>query len=205
PRSNRPKTVAEPIIVQPPTAPWQNPFTDVPGNSWYYDAIQYVHSKGLFTGMGQDTFSPNFTMTRAMLVTVLHRLAGTPNANGDMFDDVMAGQWYSDSVTWAAESGIVSGYSSGLFGSNDPITREQMVTILYRYAKEMGYNITASADLAGFTDAGQTSSWSQDAVRWAVAAGLISGKGNGILDPKGKATRAEVALIFMRFNNNITQ
>ena len=175
-------------------------FTDVLEGAWYYDAVKYVKEKGLFNGTSATTFSPNRTMTRAMLVTVLHRLDGTAaNASGVSFSDVPAGQYYTNAVAWAASNGIVSGYSKTVFGPDNSITREQLAAILYRYAKSKGYDMSKTADLSVYTDAGTVSGFASDAMSWAVGNGLINGTSATTLSPKGTATRAQVATILMRF------
>ena len=175
-------------------------FTDVLEGAWYYDAVKYVKEKGLFNGTSATTFSPNRTMTRAMLVTVLHRLDGTAaNASGVSFSDVPAGQYYTNAVAWAASNGIVSGYSKTVFGPDNSITREQLAAVLYRYTKSKGYDMSKTADLSVYTDAGTVSGFASDAMSWAVGNGLINGTSATILSPKGTATRAQVATILMRF------
>ena len=144
-------------------------------------------------------------MTRAMLVTVLWRYAGRPEAGKNPFTDVPAGQWYTEAVTWAAENGVVSGVGNGRFAPNGNITREQMASILFRYAKLTGLDTSKRGELAGFPDEGQVSSWAREALSWAVGEGIISGTAEGgrtILKPQGTATRAQVASILMRFIRN---
>ena len=179
---------------------WVNPFADVKASDWFYEAVKYAVQEELFAGTSATAFSPNTPMTRAMLVTVLHRLDGKPSASGTgNFSDVAGGQWYTDAVIWANTSDIVSGYGNGKFGTNDAITREQMAAILYRYAEHKGYGVAKTAELAKFTDAVSVSSWASDAMKWAVANGLISGMTDTTLAPAGTATRAQVASILMRF------
>ena len=173
-------------------------FTDISGH-WAQDAIRYVVDRGLMNGVSDTTFSPNSTLTRSMLVTILHRLEGTPAASGNSFADVASDTWYTDAVSWAAANGIVTGYSDTQFAPDDSITREQLAAILYRYAAYKGMDTSATADLTNFPDNGSVSTWAGDSVKWAVSFGLISGKDDGRLDPLGTATRAEVATILMRF------
>ena len=137
-----------------------------------------------------------------MFATVLYRIAGEPAVTGENpFTDVEADAWYTDAVVWAAGEGIISGYGDGRFGTNDPVTREQMAAILYRYIQTQGQGFTGSwMFLLDFTDADQVSPWADEAMHWMVMKGIISGKGNGILDPKGTATRAEVAQIVMNYD-----
>ena len=179
------------------------PFGDVAQNAWYYDAVQYVYENGLMDGTGGGAFSPAATTTRGMVVTILYRLAGQPtSASTSAFSDVAVGQWYSDAVSWASANGIVSGYGDGTFGPNDTVTREQLAAILYRFAQTQSEDVTQTGALSSFTDGGDTAQWAQSAMSWAVGNGLISGKGNGVLDPQGTATRAEVAAILARFCQN---
>lgn len=162
-------------------------FTD--SNTWASDAIDFVTSRELFNGTSEDTFSPEENMSRAMLATVLWRLEGKESGDGMDFADVDAGKWYSDAISWASEKGIINGYGD-TFGTNDPLTREQMITILYRLVGEPDISTSVSG----------TSAWAADAMAWAVETGLIQGDGNG-LNAQGTATRAEVATILMRFMN----
>lgn len=180
-------------------------FSDVSANAWYTSAVQYAVEHGLMAGVGNNRFGPEEPMTRAMLVTVLWRYAGRPEAGKNPFTDVPAGQWYTEAVTWAAENGVVSGVGNGRFAPNGNITREQMASILFRYAKLTGLDISKRGELAGFPDEGQVSSWAREALSWAVGEGIISGTAEGgrtILKPQGNATRAQVASILMRFIRN---
>ena len=175
-------------------------FTDFDPNAWYHESVDYAVANGLMKGMSPTTFEPNTATTRAMIVTMLWRLEGEPVVNAaNPFDDVADGVWYTDAIIWAAENGIVEGYGNGKFGPNDDITREQLATIMYRYAKYKGYDVSASADLSGYTDVDKIGSWALDAMKWANAEGLIKGRTETTLVPQGKATRAETAAIFMRF------
>lgn len=180
------------------------PFVDVPFGSWYEDAVWYVYENGLMAGTSDTTFAPDITTSRGMIVTILYRLEGTPAVSGiSGFTDVADGQYYTDAVAWAAANNIVGGYGNGLFGPNDTITREQMAAILYRYAQYKGYDVTASADLSGYSDAAQVSSYALAALQWANAEGLVNGTSDTTLTPGGSATRAQVAVILMRFCENI--
>lgn len=179
------------------------PFTDVNTTDWFYDAVQYAYEKGMMSGTSTTTFSPGSTTTRGMIVTILHRMEGTPAANGTDFTDVSAGQWYSNAVSWASANGIVSGYGNGLFGPSDPITREQMAAILNRYSTYKGYDAGTVGSITGFSDASQVSAYAVEPMGWAIGNGLISGVGNNTLAPKGNATRAQVATILKRFCENI--
>ena len=169
-------------------------------DAWYAQAVAYVYRQGLMSGTAQDRFSPDLTTNRAMLVTILYRLAGSPAVDGgSAFTDVSGGDWFASGVAWASANGIVTGYGDGRFGPNDPITREQMAAILYRYAGFAGQSTAGRADLSGYTDAGQVSPYAAEAMGWAVDRGLITGVSAGTLAPGGSATRAQVATILMRF------
>lgn len=168
------------------------------GGHWSSDAMAFVTSRALFEGNDNGRFLPNDTMTRAMLVTVLHRLEDIPASAGVRFDDVAVGQWYTAAVSWAAENQIVEGYN-GSFTPNNSVTREQIAAILYRYAKVIGVDTPERGSFAGFPDSDRTSGWAREAMSWAVGAGLFSGDDRGRLNPGGNATRAEVATLLMRF------
>ena len=173
------------------------PFTDVGADDWFRDDVQYVYDKGLMTGMTADRFAPNEGMTRAMLVTVLWRQAGSPVVNYAMdFSDVAEGAWYAEAVRWAAAEGVVGGYGDGRFGPNDPITREQLATILFRHL--VGDGPVELADwLRPYADADQISGYAAPAMQWAVGHGVLKGDGDQ-LDPQGTATRAQVAAMLHR-------
>lgn len=175
---------------------WNNPFVDVLIGDWYYNAVRFVSENGLMNGVGNGYFSPNMNLSRAMFAQILYNKAGQPSAVGSSaFNDVPIGAWYTDAVTWAATNDIVGGYGDGTFGPDDPITREQLAVMLWRYAgKPVPPNL-----LLNFTDADRVSDYALDALCWAVDQGIINGKGNGILDPKGVATRAEAAQILKNY------
>ena len=184
-------------------------FTDMPAaGNWAHAGIDFALKQGLFNGMSATTFEPDGSMTRAMLVTVLWRLDGSRAPAGrNTFTDVPGGQWYTDAVTWAAENGVVNGVGSGKFEPDGRVTREQIATILFRYAAKR-YDTSARADLSVFPDAGRVSAYAREALAWANAAGLVNGTDNGhglILDPQGDATRAQVAAILMRYVKNIVR
>lgn len=181
------------------------PFVDVPDNAWYVDAVGYAYKNGMMNGTGQTTFSPDLTTSRGMIVTILYRADGSPAAQASSdFQDVSADQYYSDAVAWASENGIVGGYGNGNFGPNDPITREQMAAILYRYAQYKGMaGVTLEENLLGFSDHEEVSGYAVQAMNWAVGQGLINGTDTGMLVPQGNATRAQVAVILMRFCENV--
>ena len=198
PASDRPNTPAP--GQSKPSSAWKNPFADVQPGSWYFNAVRYVEQNGLMSGVCADTFAPGTTTTRGMIVTILYRLEQKPDVNGkNVFTDVRSGSYCEDAVIWATETKIVSGYGNGLFGPNDAITREQLAVFLYRYAAYKGYDVSARASLDGFADRTQISGYAYDAMSWAYAEGLITGKSASTLAPKGEATRAEVATILMRY------
>lgn len=179
-------------------------FTDVKNDDWFHSAVDYVSQNSLMNGVGNNLFSPNSTMTRAMLVTVLYRLSGSPAVSGrNPFSDVHNGQWYTDAVIWANANSIVVGYGNGKFGTNDSVTREQIATIMCRYAKQRGVDVTKTTSLANYTDEWMVSSWAKDAVRWANAIGLMIGRTTTTLAPQDSASRAEVATILMRLCENV--
>lgn len=180
-------------------------FDDVKKDDWHYESVKYVYDKKLMNGTGNG-FEPDGKMTRAMLVTVLYRLENARATDSEIeFDDVSAGEWYYDAVLWAAENGVVKGVSDSEFAPDDNITREQIATVIYRYAMLKGYDGTPSYDLTEYADSAQISEWASHALSWANGAELINGMGNGILAPKSDATRAQVAAIFMRFCEMIAQ
>ena len=181
------------------------PFHDVTEGDWFYDAVRYAYETGLMDGVGDSLFAPNSETTRAQLVTILYRLAGQPAVSGDLiFTDVEVGTWYTDAVAWAAENGIVNGTTDTTFAPGEDITREQLVTVLYRYAESKGYDVSASADLSGYPDAGQVQDYAQPAMAWAVAEGIVEGV-DGNLNPAGNATRAQIATILMRFCEGVAK
>lgn len=182
------------------------PFGDVKSADWFYNDVKYVYEKGMMAGTAADVFAPNTTTTRAMIVTILYRLEGSPAVTGtSAFVDVPAGQWYTDAVNWAAANQIVKGTSATTFAPNDSITREQMAAILYRYAQYKGYDVTKKADLSGYSDNGQVSAYAKDALAWANAAKLINGVTNTTLAPRGNATRAQVSAILHRFCDGVVK
>ena len=182
---------AEPVI-----------FTDVAEKAWYHDAVEYAVTNGLMKGVGGGKFDPEGTMTRAMLVTVLWRYEGEPAEGENTFTDVPDGTWYTGAVAWAAANGIVGGVGNGKFDPEGRITREQMATLLFRYAQKRGIDTSKRGNLDSFPDSDKVSSWAKEAMRWAVAEGIINGS-DGKLLPQGNATRAQVATLLMRFINQI--
>ena len=181
------------------------PFTDVKSGDWFYEAVQYVYDKGMMTGVSADRFAPASTTTRGMIVTILYRLENEPAVSGgSAFTDVESGAWYADAVAWAAANDIVNGTSATTFAPNSPITREQMATMLYRFAQYKGMDVvTLQEHLTGYPDGDQVSDYAIPAMNWAVGQGLIAGMENGTLVPQGSATRAQVATILMRFCESI--
>jgi len=176
------------------------PFGDVPKSEWFFDSIAYVYSKGLMKGTGADMFAPNAPTSRAMIVTVLYRMADEPAvSSAASFEDVTDGSYYADAVAWAAETGIMEGYSAARFGADDSVTREQMATILYRYAAYTGRDTGAANMLINYADADQISAYAVAAMEWANAEGLILGTTETTLNPTGEATRAQIAAILARF------
>ena len=181
------------------------PFTDVRESDWFYEDVAFAYENGLFAGTSDTTFSPNASMTRAMLVTVLYRLEGEPTVYGRSgFSDVQYNGYYEDAVTWAAGNGIVNGTSTTMFSPNANVTREQMAAILYRYAQHKKYNTAASSGLNGFTDHASVSGYAAASLEWAVAEKLVTGS-TGKLMPTGNATRAQVAAILHRFVENVAK
>ena len=175
------------------------PFKDVPENSWFSDSVMYVFEKGMMKGMSEDTFEPQTATSRAMVVTILHRLEGSPEASQSGFEDIPAGKWYEMPVCWAASSEIVKGMDEKHFGPDLDVTREQIATFLYRYASFNEYDTSVTGDVSGFHDKDEIHAYAQDSITWAVGEGLIAGRGNDQLAPLAKATRAEIATILMRF------
>ncbi len=176
------------------------PFTDVTAEDWFYDAVAYVNGKGLMTGVTETAFRPEGGTTRATLAVILWRMAGSPKAEkGTGFTDAAPGAWYADAVSWCAEQGLMGGYGDGLFGPGDPITREQLVTALHRFAQSQGWDVSAGEDtnILSYTDAFDVSEWAVPAFQWACGAGVVQGDG-GRLNPQGQASRAEVAVMLQR-------
>ena len=182
-----------------PAQPAFLPFRDVAQGEWFRDAVSYVYTARLMNGTSPDLFSPWETTTRGMIVTILYRYDGSPAAGMTSFPDVPPGEYYAAPVSWAAASGVVKGYETGLFEPQNPITREQMAAILYRYAQQKGLDVSGRADLSVYADAGQVSPYAKDAMAWAVHTQLITGVDSRTLQPGGSAVRAQVATILMRF------
>lgn len=174
-------------------------FADLTAGSWYYDGVRYALENGLMTGTSARTFAPDRPVTRAMLVTILWRLAGEPYGRVSPFEDVLPGSWYAQAVSWAYDKGIVTGVTATSFQPGAPVTREQLCAILCRYAALTGKNTAASASLDAFTDRAQVSAYAEASVRWALQAGLLTGVGDGRLAPRSGATRAQLAVLLQRF------
>ena len=177
------------------------PYTDVAEDDWHYEAVKYAFEKGIMTGINDTTFAPDDNLARAQFAVILHRMNGTPAVEyTDRFHDVAEDVWYTDAILWAADKGVVTGYSNGNFGPSDHINREQMALMMYRYAKDQGYSLDGAANFSQYQDASYVSDFAQEAMAWAVGNGIITGKYNETqLDPQGNATRAECATIMMRF------
>ena len=177
-----------------------NPFTDVSKKDWFYNDAMFVYKNGLMLGTSKTLFSPHGTVTRGMMATILWRMEGSLAPKGEnSFTDVEAGRWYADAITWTAENGIFAGYNKDKFGPDDPITREQLTAIFYRYADYKGYKLTVTGNLDKFEDADKITDYAKTVMQWAVGNGLIKGKAETLLDPQGTATRAEIAAMLHRF------
>ena len=184
-------------------------FTDLVKDSWYYTSVQFAVSRGLFSGTSETTFEPESSMTRAMIAAVLWRMAGRPEPKQTSgFQDVVAGSWYADAVSWAKEEGLVFGITEDTFGPMEQMTREQFAALIYRYAKYQGCDVTAQADLASFQDQGAVSKYAQTAIRWAVAENIMAGMkvdGQMMLCPRSDVTRAQSAMLLMKLYQNVLE
>lgn len=191
--------------VKATETPSETKFNDVSANDWFASAVDYVTGKGMMNGTADNTFSSKANTTRGMVVTVLYRLENQPSTSAASFTDVASGAYYANAVAWANANGIVSGYGSGKFGPNDKVTREQLAAILYRYAQYKKYDVSVGEDtnILSYDDAQSISSYAIPAIQWACGAGVVTGKSGSKLDPKGNATRAEVAAMLMRFCENV--
>lgn len=178
------------------------PFNDVSRSDWFYDAVNYVYFNNLMDGVSSTQFAPNSSTTRAMVVEIIYRMAGSPSVSTTAgFTDVASSAWYADAVNWAARRGIVEGRTATTFDPNAPVTREELATLLYRYAVNSGYDtsVGANTNILSYTDAGSISEYAFDSLQWACGAGIVNGTGNGVLSPQGQATRAQLAAMLMRF------
>ena len=200
------ETIEKPVVDETETkedpikTEWVNPFSDVKTDDWYYEYVKYINGKNLMKGISESEFAPNNTVTRAMFVTVLYRLEKEPTANKADFADVQKGTYYENAVGWAVQNGIVNGVSETEFAPDSTITREQMATIIHRYMKFKGLNMSAgeNADTTSYDDFGNISDYAKDAFRYACSNGIISGTSKSTLSPKESATRAQMAAIFQR-------
>ena len=195
-------TDTTPAVIPPPT-PWVNPFADVKSSDWFYGDVEYVYTHGLMTGTSTNPmlFSPQMSVTRGMIVTILYRAAGSPDVSGlsNPFSDVAGGQYYRDAVIWAAANGIVAGIGNGKYDPDANITRQDLAVILYRYAQWAGIELPVTQDYTGFTDDAHVANYAKDAIEAFFKAGIINGYPDGSFQPNGTATRAEVAAMIHRF------
>ena len=198
------KVTVEAVFAPTTVEPSDLPFTDVSTSDWFYSAVKFVYENGLMDGVGNNLFAPNATLNRAMAVTILYRLEGSPDLDGENlgypFADVDGNAWYGDAVYWARCNGIVDGVENNHFDPTGSLTREQMATVLYRYAQYKGADVSASGDISGFVDSANVSDWAVDAVKWAVGTGLVNGVEGNALAPQGTSTRAQAAAVLMRLS-----
>ena len=197
---------AAPAPTPSPAGDAFGPYTDLDASAWYAAGIRYALENGVMSGYGDGKFGPSDTTSRAMLAQILYNLEGRPAYGGAAdFTDVNGADWYAAAIAWASGEGLVGGYGDGLFGPQDMLTREQLVTILYRYARFKGLDVSAGEDanLLGYDDAGEVSDWAAAAMQWAVGSGLVNGKTDTTLNPQDTATRAEIATILMRYCENL--
>ncbi len=180
-------------------------FTDLVSTEWYYTSACFAYVQGLFTGVSSSTFAPQSPVTRAMMTTVLYRMADQPETSGSAsFTDVPDGQWYSDAVAWAEENGVVNGVGDGQFAPDSKLTREQMAVMLQNYAsRSLQVDVSARDDLSQFADKETVSDWAKEAMGWAVSVGILTGRSNNDLDPGGEASRAEASAMLQRFRESL--
>lgn len=181
---------------------WTNPFSDVKENDWFYATVKYASENAIMNGVEADKFAPNNTLTRAMLVTILYRVEGSPRLESDSkFSDVVLSDWYGAPVIWASENGIVNGVTETEFAPNANITREQIAAIMYRYAKAKGYDVSEgeNTNILSYEDADKISSYAVEALQYTAGSGIMKGKTESTLNPLDNATRAEAATVVMRF------
>ena len=187
-----------------PVIPGSELYADVHSTDWFYEMVKYVTENGYMNGIGDNLFAPNANLSRAMVAQILYAMEGKPSVTeAGTFSDVVQGDWFADAVNWAASQGVVAGFENGTFQPNVDVTREQLAVILNSYAKMKEKDGTVTADLTGFVDAAQISEWAVSGVRWAAEKGIISGKPGNILDPKGTATRAEMATMIMNLKSKV--
>lgn len=198
------ETTTEETETEETTKPETITFSDVKESDWFYKGVSYVVENGMMNGVGDDQFAPNAPLTREMLAVVLYNMEKQPESTGvNPFADVKADMWYTDAIVWANANGIVAGYDDSTFGLGDSITREQLATILYRYAQLKGYDVTEKADLTGYADSTAISGYAVEAMQWANANGIVNGMTETTLAPQGTATRAQVATMLMNFCENV--
>ena len=203
----------DPGVPSTPTEPDEPeddglPFTDVKTRDWFYDNVVYVYENGLMDGVSDTLFDPDGTVTRGMIVTILHRLEGEPESDFKLpFDDVKEGQWYAEAVRWAAGEGIVNGVSETEFAPNAAVTREQLAAILHRYAQHKGYDVSIgeSTNILSYSDFASISEYAISAMQWVCGEGIITGVTESTLEPQGTATRAQSAAMLMRFIENASK
>ena len=199
PPTPQPPESSDPSEPDKPITPEHHSFSDVPTNTWYSDAVQYVFERGLMVGVSETAFNPNASTTRGQLVTILYRMEGSPSINSiNRFSDVLENQWYSDAIKWATVNGIIGGYGNGKFGPEDSITREQLIVVLYRYLNLKNIDTSRSTDMSVFSDYQQISEYAYSAMQWAVAEGLVCGTSASTVTPVGNSTRAQLAVILQR-------
>lgn len=185
---------------------WDNPFSDVPMDAWYTDAIEYVEVHGLMDGLPGGLFAPNKELTRAEAVQILYNLEGQPTVTGDSTFTDLTDDWYVNAITWAEINGVVDGYGDGTFQPNDTVTREEFAQMMYNYTAFKGLDTSATADLVSkFPDGNEVGAWAETAMEWANGNELINGHDDGTLDPQGVAIRAQAASILMRFDLNLVK
>ena len=173
---------------------------------WYHEAVDYVHINKYMNGMPGDIFAPSITTSRAMIVVTLYRMEGSPEVTGNSaYTDVENDAWYTDAIIWATEKGIVNGYGNDLFGPSDDVTREQIAAIFHRYADYKEMDVTATADLSGYVDNGDISSWARSSVKWAKSIGLMQGRSANTINPLEDTMRSELAMLLMRWCEEIAK
>lgn len=200
-KPDEPVTPDKPDDKEPDTDKWINPYDDVSDDAWYYDAVKYVSEAGIMNGMGASTFAPDVTLTRAMFVTMLYRMEGSPKVSAASgFTDVARGSWYESAINWATANGIVKGISTTEFAPDTYVTREQMVAIIYRYAQYKGVSVVTASEHLHFDDADTISEYAVSAMNWAVGLGIINGYDSNNIAPRNGSTRAQAATVLMRMS-----
>ena len=193
------------LIEEEKEEAWENPFKDVDEDDWFYEAVKYTNENKLINGMSTNEFGGNISTTRGMIVTILYRYAGAEILEESTFDDVAEGSYYSNAIAWAAKNGIVNGMGDNKFAPDEEITREQLATILYRFAEKNGMNVSLgeNTNILSYKDFDEIAEYAIPAFKWTCGSGIITGRTMTTLVPKGTATRAEVATILMRFCENM--